>query len=539
MPHPLHPHALITAAQPEAVEAGADVLRAGGNAVDAAIACALTQTVVDPQMCGIAGFGCLHIYDPVKKTHETLDFYGRAPLAATPDMWLSKLIGETEDGFGFILSDRANELGYGAIATPQTLRALDAALKRYGTRSLGDLLEPAIRYATDGVMVRPHMAAFWNQLPTEGRAPHADFMTQIPATRRIYTRPDGKLHAIGQMLKNPDMGLALSRIAKHGAEDFYTGEIGARIAADMQTHGALLAAADLEACTHDITAPLWGTYRGHRIAANAPPGGGVKMIEMLNILENFDLESMGHNSPDYIATICEAMKIGAADRDKHHGDPRFLDVPVAALTSKDYAREHAQRIMRGEKAHVPRMGSKESADTTHVCVVDRAGLCVTLTHTLGMPSGVVTEGLGFMYNGAMGAFDPRPGRAGSIAPGKARMSSMAPTIVFKGDHPHFIVGAPGGTYITPGILQAILNVVDFGMTALEAISAPRVCATSDTIWITNRIQRATEAELVRRGYPVKRSPYPYYFAGVHGIRIVDGVCDGAADPGRDGMALAV
>ena len=139
-----------------------------------------------------------------------------------------------------------------------------------------------------------------------------------------------------------------------------------------------------------------------------------------------------------------------------------------------------------------------------------------------------------------GAMEPaRPGRAGSIAPGKARMSSMAPTIVFKDEQPHFVVGAPGGTYITPGILQAIVNVVDYGMTALEAISAPRVCATSDTLWITNRILRATEADLVLRGYPVKRSPYTYYFAGVHGIRIVDGVPDGAADPGRDGMAMAV
>ena len=533
------PHALITAAQPEAVEVGADVLRTGGNAVDAAIAAALMQTVVDPQMCGIAGFGCLHVYDPATKRHETLDFYGRAPLAATADMWLSKLVGETEDGFGFILSDRANELGYGAIATPQTLRALDTALKRYGTRKLGDLLEPAIRAANDGVMVRPHMAAFWGQVPTEGRAPHAEFLTHLAPTRRIYTRPDGKLHGIGQMLRNPDMGRTLARIAKHGAEDFYTGAIAAQITADMKAHGALLSAADLAACAPEIAPPLWGTYRGMRIASNAPPGGGVKMIEMLNILENFDLAAMGHNSPDAIAMLCEAMKIGAADRDRTHGDPKFLDVPVAALTSKDYAKDHAARIARGEKAHVPRMAGTESADTTHVCVVDRAGMCVSLTHTLGMPSGVVTEGLGFMYNGAMGAFDPRPGRAGSIAPGKARMSSMAPTIVFKGEQPHFVVGAPGGTYITPGILQAIVNVVDYGMTALEAISAPRVCATSDTLWITNRILRATEADLVLRGYPVKRSPYTYYFAGVHGIRIVDGVPDGAADPGRDGMALAV
>jgi gamma-glutamyltranspeptidase/glutathione hydrolase len=284
---------------------------------------------------------------------------------------------------------------------------------------------------------------------------------------------------------------------------------------------------------------LWGTYRGYRIASNPPPGGGTKLIEMLNILEHFDLAVMGHNSAGYISTIAEAMKIGAVDRDATHGDPKFVDVPVERLTSKAYAAGMAARIKRGEKTHVPRLKSREAADTTQVCTVDRNGMCVSLTHTLGTPSGVVTEGLGFMYNGAMGAFDPRPGRAGSIAPGKARMSSMAPSMVFRGDEPVFIVGAPGGTYITPSILQVVLNVIDFGMSAQEAVSAPRICATSDTIWLTNRILRSTEAELVRRGYPVKRSPFNFYFGGPHGIRIEDGRPDGGADPGRDGMALAV
>jgi gamma-glutamyltranspeptidase/glutathione hydrolase len=531
---------MVVAAQPEAVEAGADVLRAGGNAVDTAVATALVQTAVDPQMCGIAGFGCMHIHDPATGRHETLDFYGRAPFASRPDMWLDKLVGETEDGFGFILSDRANELGYGAIATPLTLRGLDTALRRFGTRGIGDLIQPAIRHARDGVMVRPHMAMFWSQVPTEGRAPHADFLSHLPATARIYLREGGtRVHRVGETFTNPDMARTLGRIARDGVEDFYSGTIASEILTDMRAHGGLLAARDLEASKPDTGKILWGTYRGLRIASNPPPGGGTKLIQMLNILENFDLAGMGHNSPDYIATIAEAMKIGAADRDRYHGDPKFLDVPVDRLTSKSYAADFAAKIRRGEKFHVPRMGAKEAADTTHVCAVDRNGMCVSLTHTLGTPSGVVTEGLGFMYNGAMAAFDPRPGRASSIEPGKARMSSMCPTIVFKGDKPFFIVGAPGGTYITPGVLQAILNVVDFGMTALEAISAPRVCATSDTIWITNRILRATEDELKRRGYPVKRSPFNYYFAGLHSIRILDGNPDGAADPGRDGMALAV
>lgn len=530
---------MIVAAQPEAAEAGADVLAAGGNAVDAAVAAALTQTVVDPQMCGIAGFGCMHVYDPVGGTHETIDFYARAPLASTATMWTDKLVGESDDGFGFFLSDRSNEIGYGAIGTPLTIRGLDTALKQFGTKALGDLVEPAVRYARDGVLVRPHMAMYWGQVPTESKAPHQDFLNAIPATAKIYTREGGRALKVGEILKNPDMGRTLSRIATQGADDFYHGEIASEIISDMRAHGGLISRDDLLASNPQRGEILWGTYRGHRIASNPAPGGGTKLIQMLNILENFDLAGMGHNSPDYIAAIAEAMKVAAADRDKYHGDPKFLDVPVERLTSKGYAAELAARIKKGEKFHVPRASSREASDTTHVSVVDQGGMCVSLTHTLGTPSGVVTEGLGFMYNGAMGAFDPRPGRASSIAPGKARMSSMAPTIVFRGDEPFFVVGAPGGTYITPGILQAILNVVDFGMTAIEAISAPRICATSDTVWLTNRIRRSTEAELVRRGYPVKRSPYTYYFAGLHGIRIVDGKPDGAADPGRDGMAIAV
>jgi gamma-glutamyltranspeptidase/glutathione hydrolase len=530
--------AMVCAAQPEAAETGAEVLAAGGNAVDAAVATALAQTAVDPQMCGIAGFGSMHIYVPGGE-HVCLDFYGRAPLAATPDMWLDRLVAETEDGFGFILKNRENELGYGAIATPMTLKGLATALGKFGTRKFADLLSPAIHYAEAGFMVRPHVSAYWNQVATEGRAPHTDFLIRFAPTRKIYAKPDGRLHAVGDTLVNRDMAATLRRIASAGVDDFYQGETAARIAADMKANSGLLSDADLTACKVEEGKPLWGSYRGLKIATNPPPGGGTMLLEMLNILEHFDLRALGHNSPAYIAIVAEAMKIGAVDRDQNLGDPRFVEVPVERLLSKEHAAAMAARIERGEKTHVPRLGAKESTDTTHVCVVDRSGMCVSLTHTLGTPSGVVTDGLGFMYNGAMGAFDPRPGRSGSIAPGKARASSMAPSIVFRDSRPFFVVGAPGGTYITPGILQAILNVVDFGMSAIEAISAPRFCATSDTIWLTNRILRSAERDLIGRGYPVRRSAQTYYFAGVHGIRIVNGTCDGAADPGRDGMALAV
>ena len=271
------------------------------------------------------------------------------------------------------------------------------------------------------------------------------------------------------------MGRTCRRVAEHGAEDFYTGELAARIVADMERSGGLLSAEDLAAAAPDDTEPLWGSYRGHRIATNRPPGGGVMVLEMLNILEHFDLAAMGHNSPEYIAAISEAMKIATVDKDTRIGDPRFFETPIEELTSKEYGARLAARVRGGEKTHVPRLdagGGGESKDTTHVCVVDGDGSCVSLTHSLGRPSGVVTEGLGFMYNGCMGVFDPRPGRAGSLAPGKARFTAMCPTILFDEDGPWYVVGAPGGTYITMGVLQAILNAVDFGMSAQESVSAP-------------------------------------------------------------------
>jgi len=534
-------YGIVSAPQPEAVEAGAEALSKGGNAVDAAIACALVQTAVDPQMCGIAGFGCMHLYLGSRGEHLLLDFQGRAPSGVRPDMWEDLIIKEAEDGFGFILKDFVNDIGYGAISTPMTLRAFDTALKRFGTMQLADLLEPAIHYAGNGMLVRPHINYFWNSSEGGGKAPHSMRLTENPAARKIYVKEDGSLYRLGETVRNPDMAQTYRRIAKHGADDFYTGEIASEIMADMEKNGGMLSADDLKNIAIDDMEPLWGEYRGLRVSTNRPPGGGVMIIQMLNILENFDLAAMGHNSPDYIATVSEAMKISTVDKDNHVGDPKFVDVPLDRLTSKEYGKECAARIKSGEKAHVPRYnpGGAESKDTTHVSTADEHGNCVSLTHTLGMPSGVVTQGLGFMYNGAMAVFDPRPGRTGSLAPGKARFSAMCPTIIFKGDEPFFVVGAPGATFITMGVLQAILNVIDFGMNAQEAVMAPRFSTTSDTIDVSNRILRATQAKLEAQGYPVRRSPLSYHFAGVHALRKTDKGWDGGADPGRDGMALSV
>lgn len=534
-------HGMVSAPQPEAVDAGLDVLKAGGNVMDAAIAAALVQTVVDPQMCGVAGFGSMQIFTAATGEHAFIDFHGRAPLSTRSDMWESLVVRECDDGFGFVLKGQVNETGYTSMTTPLTIKAFAEGLERFGTGSLADLIQPAIAYCEDGFIVRPKVNGFWHQPAQAGRIARLRVVTDLPATAKIYTKADGSLYNVGEVLKNPDMGRTYRRISEAGVEDFYTGDIARAIDADMRANGGHITLADLAACETEHTAPLMSTYRGYDVATNPPPGGGLMVVEMLNILENFDLAGMGHNSPAFIATVSEAMKIATVDKDQRMGDPRFVDIPMDELMSKDYAADIAARIRSGEKFHVPRLnsGAPESKETTHICVVDDRGNVVNMTHSLGSSSGVVSDGLGFMYNNCMMVFDPRPGNPGSLAPGKARFTALCPTILLKDGKPMLVLGAPGGTTITMGVLQTILNVVDFGMSAQEAVSAPRFCATSDTIEVTNRILRSTERELQVDGYPTMRYAVSYAMPIVHAIRIVDGKLDGGADPAGDGMAAQV
>ena len=532
--------AMIVAPQPEPTEAGADVLREGGNAVDAGIACALVQGVVDPLMCGIAGFGSCGIYMPGKKFHGYIDAHAPAPLASRPDMWANLIESEARDGYGFILKGRINDIGYKSICAPANLKMYYDAHKEHGSLPWSRIIEPAIHWAENGWTVRPHVHYWWSDDGAFGRAPNHERTNFTPAARALYCRPDGTPKRVGDGVVNRDYGQTLRAIAKGGADVFYSGEIAHAVAEDMNKNEALLTLDDLEQWRTVRNAPLWGDYRGWRISSNRPPGGGVMLIQMLNILENFDLGAMEHNSAEYVRIVSEAMKRATIDKDAHVGDPKFVDVPLERLTSKAYAKEMAAEIERGVKAQVTRFNSGAvSKDTTHISVIDKDGNCFTMTHSLGMPSGVVTPGLGFMYNGCMGVFDPRPGRAGSIAPGKARFSSVVPSIVFKGDKPELIIGAPGATQIAMGVLHATLNALDFDMSMVEAVSAPRFSATSDAIDISNRIQYRVERELQGQGYDVVRSPYGFGFAAVHGIRVHKDGLDGGADPGHDGVVIAV
>ena len=532
-------HGMIVAAQPEAVEAGALVLKRGGNAVDAAIACALMQTVVDPQMAGIAGFGVMQVFLPGRGVHECLDFHARCPALATPDMWAGIVEGETPDGFGFILKGRVNDTGYGSIAIPGSLLAYAEAVAEWGTMDWADILQPAIERCRQGVTIRPHLYARWVQNDAKlGRINYDDKLRSTAEGRRIYFHPDGTLRRPGETLHNPDMLRTLERIARDGPEIFYRGEIADEIDADMRAHGGLLRREDLAAYRTRRNPPLCGDYRGARIAAPQPPGGGPMIVEILNILQHFDLSALGHNSPEHIRIVAEAQKRATIDKDRYIGDPEFVDVPLERLLGADYARAMADEIRDGKKAHVERLGA-ESPDTTTVHVMDRDGGVVSMTHSLGSPSGVISKGLGFMYNGCMAVFDPRPGRTGSIAPGKSRFASMAPCIAFRDGVPFLSLGAPGGTHITLAIAQVISNLLDFDMSMLEAVCAPRISATSDVIEVSNRVPEFVTSELETMGYRVARSHLSYAFAAVHGVLRTGDRLSGGADPQRDGMALLV
>jgi len=531
-------YGMVVAAQPEAVEAGASILRSGGNAVDAAIACGLVAGVVDPQMCGIAGFGNLQVYLPDKGVHQCIDFHAKSPLATRSDQWADIVVGETRDGFGFVVEGKVNDLGYQAIATPGSLKAYFEAQTTWGEKDWDEVVAPAVKWAAEGFVVRPHVAGWWVEGASMGRTDNVERLRYSSTGREIYFGSDGFPKRVGDVVVNGDLANTLRLIASEGADVFYKGQLAERIAEDVSAHGGLMSDRDLSEyqTTHNV--PIRSAYRGLDVTTNHPPGGGTMVLEMLNVLECFDLKGMGHNSVDYVRTVTEAMKRATSDKDTFVGDPEHFDVPLERLISKAHAAEHAASIQAGERARVERL-AYEPRDTTHVCVVDKNGNAASMTHSLGMPSGVITDGLGFMFNGCMAVFDPRPGNADSLAPGKSRFSSLCPTMVFDDDELSYVVGAPGGTQIAMGVTQVLLNSIDFEMNMLEAVSAPRVSGTSNAIDVSNGIPWAVTDALETDGYEVIRSPRTHDFAWVHGIRVQNGGLDGGADPAADGVVQIV
>lgn len=535
---------MIVAAQPEAAEEGALVLGRGGNAVDSAVAAAFVQCVVDPLMAGIAGYGTMVLYQAAERRSTCVEFYSRAPASVTPDIWADKMVGQTQDGYAFVVEGNVNEVGHQAVGTLGTLAGLEHALARYGTIPLAEAMAPAIRFAQEGFAMRPHMYHYCALERARPGMKETRERLRLTATgRKVFFDAQGRLKQPGDRIVNTDLAATLRRIAEQGTQVFYRGEIARQIVADMEEHQGFLRAADLADYEVSEAAPVWGTFRGLQVAALPAPGGGIQLIETLQVLEHFDLAALGHNSPEYLRVLAEALKWTTIDKELYVGDPRFVDVPTDHLLSAAHAREIAARIKAGERASVRRQVARplpEAKDTTQLCVVDAAGNAVSLTHTLGTCSGLITDGLGFMYNGLLSGFDPRPGSPASLGPGKSRTSSQSPAILFRNGRPAFVLGAPGGTAICSALTQVIVNMEVFGMSPTEAVSAPRISVTSDTIEVSNRIPRFITSVLEQEGYAVSRSHLGFAFAAPHVVAVTaDGQLAGGADPQRDGVALEV
>jgi gamma-glutamyltranspeptidase/glutathione hydrolase len=519
---PARPGGLIVCPQPDAAEAGRAVLRAGGNAVDAAVTAALVQGVIDPMMCGLGGSGVMLLHLPGRGRQEVVEFYARAGASVREAQWEHLFVREAADRYGYVLEGWVNDCGYQSVGVPGTVAGLAEALRRHGTIPWAEAIGPGLDAARRGLRVTGNVRQFWvtDHGPDVVRADRR--LAWTAESRRIYTR-DGELYAVGETIANPDLARTYERLAQAGPEDFYRGEIAAAIAADFAANGGSLGAGDLAGYRPRVTEPVVGSYRGRRLVVAGPPAGGPTLLQMLNYLEGFEVAAADWPSPEAARQRVEAMAWAMADRERHLADPLFETVPVARLTDKEYA-------AAARTAH-------DSPTTTQVCVVDGAGNAVSLTHTLGSSSGVVTPGLGFMWNNYLNCFDPRPGRINSLAPGKTRVTMMVPTLALRDGRLELVLGAPGGTRIVNGVLQTILNLVDHGMTPLEAVCAPRVDHQGGTVEAELRIPAEVVDALRAAGFPVSRRPVSYdtFFSRVQVIQVAeDGTLTGASDPRGDG-----
>lgn len=532
---------VVVCPQPEAVEAGRRMLESGGNAIDAAIATAFAQGVADPVMTSIGGNGTMQVFHAESGQHLVLDFYGKAPLKATPEMWKEKVIRRLRADM-WELEGHINQVGHLAVTVPGTALALYEASRRWGKLPWAELLAPAIELAEKGFVVPEELADVMSRVAAEGHSSIPEIARATPGARKTFTR-DGAPLQTGELFQNPDYANSLRILAAQGPDTIYAGgELGQAIVDDFARNDGLITEEDLRSYRLQEYEPLRGTYRGFEVCGNRPPGSGAQIIETLNILEGFDMAGMRFGSPEYAYTMAMAQRAGFVDRERYLGDPAFIDVPVEMMMSKENAAAWRERIQRGEIFDVEGLAPPESKETTTVSAMDGAGNAVAITHTLGSPcSGVVVDGLGFFFNNSMHIFYPYPGHPNSIAPGKSRTTGMSPTIVLKDGQPVFVTSAPGAVKILTGNLNAIVNHIDYGMTATEAVVAPRIHSEGTWVDMETRLYYNVREELERRGLKVEKSAKSYdsFFALVHAVARdpETGEISGGADPrSRGGWA---
>jgi len=464
---------VVSSSSKIAAEVGVEIMKMGGNAVDAAVATAFAMAVTWPTAGNIGGGGFL-IYHGADGEATAFDFREKAPLASTKTMYLD------EDGN---VRDNSNHASILAIGVPGTVAGLELAHQRFGSLEWAALLQPAIDLARDGMPIS------WNMHDSFKRG--ANYWQMYPSSGKIFLKEDGSFYEPGDTWKQPDLAATLERIQANGKDGFYKGETAQMIADFMAANGGIITLEDLEKYEAKEREPIRGNYRGYEIVSMPPPSsGGVALVQMLNILEGFDLKEIGHNSALYLHLVTESMRRAYADRANFLGDTDFNeDVPIALLTSKAHAEKQRETIVMhtASESDPARFAQLyESDETTHFSVADKDGNMVSLTYTLenGYGSKIVVEGAGFLLNNEMGDFNAQPGVTNErgtigtlpnqIRPEQRMLSSMTPTIVAKDGVPLFATGSPGGRTIINTTLQTILNVIDHDMNIARAIDAPRI-----------------------------------------------------------------
>lgn len=536
------PHGVVAAKHELAAEAGADVLREGGNAVDAVVTAGFVAGVVEPFMSGLGGGGFLVAHFPERGERVVVDHAMVAPAAATPGMYPLAASGNDADMFGWQkVSGDTNIHGHLAAAVPGTVAGLTLALEEFGTLPRQRALAPAIKHAVDGFAVSWHTAlmigldlALLNRFPTT----RATFTNSgfVPSPYPGWRTP----------LQQPDLARTLRLIADQGAQAFYEGPPARAIAAEIREHGGLISEADLATYKPVVVEPLRGAYRGYEVLTAPPASGGPTMLETLNLMEQTDLASKGHNSAEALHWIAESCLQAFTDRLTLLGDPAFVDAPWQALTSADYAAEQAATFapdaVRNPTPVLP--SPMPRMNTTHVSAIDRWGNSASLTSTLlgSWGSGVTVPGIGVLLNNGMMWFDPVPGRPNSVAGGKKPLANMAPTILLEMGRPFLSLGAMGGRRILNALPQIIANVVDYGMDMQAAISAPRVDCSTGVIQASSRISPETIRALRQLGHMVEvieEDMLSFEFGSPVGVQNDGGMLRGGANPFYPAMAIGV
>ncbi|RXE48766.1 gamma-glutamyltransferase [Chromohalobacter israelensis] len=509
-----------------------DVMQDGGNAVDAAVTAGFALAVTQPRSGNIGGGGFMLISDEDSGKVVAIDYREKAPAAAFETMFQNDA-GEAVP--------ELSRYTHNASGVPGTVAGLALALDEYGTLSLAEALAPAIDLAENGFALPQRFV--------EGIEQASERLEQWPASRAKFFKPDGSRYQVGDTYRQPALAATLKRIAEHGPREFYEGETAELIAAEMEKHGGLMTAEDLADYRPAIREPVHGTYRGYDVYAMSPPSsGGAHIVQMLNILEGYDIGAMGFNSARTIHVMSEAMKRAYADRAEYLGDTDFVDVPLAGITSKAYADALREQIDLGRATPSDSIAAGdplpyESNETTHFSIADDSGLAVSNTYTLNFSygSGIVVDGAGFLLNNEMDDFSAKPGtpnaygliggEANKIEPEKRMLSSMTPTIVKKDGKNVLVTGSPGGSRIITTTLQVVMNVIDHGMNVQSAVSVPRIHHQwlPDEIRIEEGISPDTIGLLESMGHTVSQQAA---MGAAQSVLIEGGRFYGGADPRR-------